>query len=125
MANFYRCRHCGNIIIKLTDSGVPVRCCGEDMGKLEAHVDDQAATEKHVPIVEVSDQLATVKVGSVDHPMDPDHYIEWIYLETTKESELIWLKPGEAPRADFATTSGAEVVVAYVYCNLHGLWQSN
>lgn len=124
MKEFYRCRHCGNIIIKLTDSGVPVHCCGEEMSKLEANTNDAAATEKHVPVAEVENNLVTVNVGSVDHPMEPEHHIEWIYLETTRGDEFVRLKPGEAPRADFTLTGGAGVVAVYEYCNLHGLWRA-
>lgn len=124
MVKFYRCAHCGNVITKLTDSGVPVVCCGESMGELIANTNDVAATEKHVPVVEVANELITVKVGEVDHPMEPDHFIEWIYLETTRGEELVRLQAGEAPRADFTLTGGAEIVAVYAYCNLHGLWRA-
>lgn len=121
---FYRCSHCGNIITKLTNSGVPVVCCGESMTLLEANTNDAAATEKHVPVVETTNGLVTANVGAVDHPMAPDHFIEWIYLVTTRGEELVRLQAGEAPRADFTLTGGAEIVAVYAYCNLHGLWKA-
>ena len=79
-----------------------------------------AAVEKHVPEYTVEDGIVNVKVGSVEHPMIPEHYIEWIVLETATGYQKHDLKPGEAPEAHFAVTE--PVVAAYEYCNLHGLW---
>ena len=121
---FYVCEHCGNIIIKVKDSKVPVFCCGEKMKELVPGSTD-AATEKHVPVVTVSGNKVNVVVGSVEHPMLDVHYIEWIILETTKGFHKYDLKPGEKPSAEFVLTEGEEVVCAYEYCNLHGLWKSN
>ena len=119
---FYKCRHCGNIIVKEKDSGVPVMCCGEEMKELKAGVTD-AATEKHVPVVEQNGNIVTVKVGEVTHPMLPEHFIEFIVLETNKGHQVKHLLPGEAPVATFALVEGEEVVAAYEHCNLHGLWK--
>ena len=71
---FYICRHCGNIIMKLKDSGVPVVCCGEPMEELKAGTTD-GALEKHVPVWELKDGVVSVVVGSVEHPMLPEHFI--------------------------------------------------
>ncbi len=122
---FYRCSHCGNIITKLTDSGVPVHCCGEPMVRLDSNTDDGAAVEKHVPIVEKDGSSVVVKVGSVDHPMAPEHFIEWIYLVTDNSSYVAHLKAGDYPQAEFRLNDGSEVKAVYAYCNLHGLWQAN
>ena len=119
---FYKCKHCGNIIVKVRDSKVPVMCCGEEMKELKAGVTD-AATEKHVPVVEQNGNVVTVKVGEVTHPMLPEHFIEFIVLETNKGYQVKHLLPGEAPVASFALVEGEEVVSAYEYCNLHGLWK--
>jgi superoxide reductase len=81
-----------------------------------------ASLEKHVPVITVDGNTVTVEVGSVAHPMIEEHYIEWIYLETTNGGQRKALKPGEAPKATFALTDGAPVS-AYAYCNLHGLWR--
>ena len=78
---FYICRHCGNVITKLTSAQVPVKCCGEEMQLLEAGVTD-AAVEKHVPAVTVEGSLVKVKVGEVAHPMTAEHFIEWVVVET-------------------------------------------
>ena len=123
----YRCAHCGNIIFKVVDKGVPVMCCGQKMEELVPNTTD-GALEKHVPVVEKtphgSGSSVTVKVGSVEHPMLPEHYIEWIALETQQGSQIKHLKPGEKPQAVFALAEGDQAEAAYAYCNLHGLWKA-
>ena len=91
----FRCRHCGQIIFKVNDTKVPVVCCGEKMAELVANTTD-AATEKHVPVVEVNGNVVTVKVGSVTHPMIEEHYIQWILINTNKGVQLKELKPNQA-----------------------------
>ena len=120
---FYRCKHCGNIIAYIQDSGVRCHCCGEEMKPLVPNTTD-AAGEKHVPVVQVNGQTVTVTVGSVEHPMLEAHYIQWILLETREGRQRKALKPGDRPTATFALTEGDEVIAAYEYCNLHGLWKS-
>ena len=120
---FYRCKHCGNIIVHLQDSGVRCSCCGEEMAPLVPNTTD-AAGEKHVPVIRVDGQTVTVTVGSVEHPMLEAHFIQWILLETKEGCQRKALKPGDAPKAVFALPEGDEVVAAYEYCNLHGLWKS-
>ncbi|MBR6483907.1 MAG: desulfoferrodoxin [Clostridiales bacterium] len=120
---FYRCKHCGNIIIKVVDSKVPVVCCGEKMEELiPASVD--AAVEKHVPVIEIKDGVVYVSVGSVAHPMTEEHYIPLVVLETTAGVQIAELHPGDEPKAVFSMVPGAEIIAAYAYCNLHGLWKS-
>lgn len=121
-STFYICKHCGNIAMKPVDSGVPLVCCGEEMSVLEANTTD-AAAEKHVPVVTVSGNAVHVEVGSVQHPMEEDHSIEWIYLITEKGVQSKCLKPGEAPVADFALVDDRPLEV-YEYCNKHGLWKA-
>ena len=120
---FYICKHCGNIVTKLTDAGVPVHCCGEPMALLEAGVTD-AAVEKHVPAVQVEGNLVRVQVGEVAHPMSEEHSIQWVALETSLGVSLRWLKPGGAPEAVFALAEGEQAAAVYAYCNLHGLWKA-
>ena len=119
----YRCKHCGNIIAHLKDSGVPVVCCGEVMKPLVPNTTD-AAGEKHVPVITVDGRTVTVTVGSVEHPMLDAHFIEWVILETKQGRQRKTLKPGDKPEACFALTDGDEVTAAYEYCNLHGLWKA-
>ncbi len=119
---FFKCEHCGNIIEFHKDKGVPVMCCGQKMTVLEPGTTD-AAHEKHIPVITQEGNVVTVKVGSVEHPMVAEHYIEWIILETTNGVQKRNLKPEQAPMAQFILTEGEEVVAAYEYCNLHGLWK--
>lgn len=120
---FYVCEHCGNIITKLTDSGVPVMCCGQKMTEMVPGTTD-AAVEKHVPVVTVDGQTVKATVGSVEHPMAEEHFIEWIVLETKQGVQYKQLKPGEKPEATFVLAEGDEVVAVYEHCNLHGLWKA-
>lgn len=120
---FFRCEHCGNIIEMIEDKGVPVVCCGQIMTELVAGTSD-GAREKHVPVYEVNGNSVLIKVGEVAHPMIPEHYIQWIVLQTKNGVQRRELKPGEKPEASFALCEGDEVVAAYAYCNLHGLWKA-
>ena len=120
---FYVCNNCGNIIRYDNQTAVPVMCCGEAMTQLVPGTTD-AATEKHVPVIEINGNLVTVKVGDVEHPMSEEHYIQWIVLETKKGSQKVNLTPFDKPEATFALTDGDEVVAAYEYCNLHRLWKA-
>lgn len=121
---FYVCSHCGNIITFAENKGVPVMCCGQKMEKMVPNSVD-ASGEKHVPVVKVEGNLATVSVGSVEHPMLEEHHIGWVVLETAQGSQRKALKPGQKPEVTFALAEGDSVVAAYEYCNLHGLWKSN
>ena len=120
---FYRCKICGKIIAIVKDTGVPTICCGQEMEQIIPGTTD-ASVEKHVPVITVNGNEVEVKVGSVDHPMAPEHYIEWIALSTKQGNQRKCLKPGDAPVAKFAIVDGDEVVAAYAYCNLHSLWAS-
>ena len=120
---FYVCEHCGNIITKLTDKKVPVMCCGEKMKLLEAGTTD-AAVEKHVPVYTVEDNMVNVQVGSVEHPMIPEHWIEWIVVQTNQGFTVKHLSPSDAPKAVFVLAVGEQLQEVYAYCNLHGLWKA-
>ena len=120
---FYICEHCGNIIAKVKDSGVPVMCCGEKMKEIIPGT-TEASTEKHIPVYQVDGNLVTVKVGSAEHPMLPEHYIEWVSLQTKQGNQRKILAPGQEPVVRFALCEGDEVEAVYAYCNLHGLWRA-
>lgn len=120
---FYVCKHCGNIVEKIKDAGVPILCCGEKMTEIIPGTTD-AAAEKHVPVYTVEGNAVTVSVGSVAHPMLPEHYIEWIVLETKQGTQRKFLVPGEKPEAKFALCDGDQVIAAYAFCNLHSLWKA-
>ena len=121
---FLRCRVCGKIIAIVNDcSTCPTICCGEPMKEMPVNTTD-GAHEKHVPVYEVKDNIVTVKIGAVDHPMLDAHYIEWIALETNLGNQRKLLKPGDKPMAKFALLDGEEVVGVYEHCNLHGLYKA-
>jgi superoxide reductase len=120
---FYRCNHCGNIVAFVKASGVPVVCCGEKMTEIIPGT-VEASREKHIPVWSVEGNIVRVTVGSVEHPMLPEHYIEWISIETKQGNQRKELRPGEKPEACFALCEGDEVEAVYAYCNLHGLWKA-
>lgn len=120
---FYICEHCGNIIAKVKDMGVPVMCCGQKMTEIVPGTSDGAA-EKHVPVYESAGNIVTVRVGSVEHPMVAEHYIEWVFLQTKQGNQRKQLHPGDKPEVKFAICEGDEVEAVYAYCNLHGLWKA-
>ncbi|MCD8090974.1 MAG: desulfoferrodoxin [Clostridiales bacterium] len=121
--SFYICKTCGNIIAKVKDSGVPVMCCGKKMEEIIPGTSD-GAVEKHVPVYEVKGNTVSVTVGSAEHPMLPEHYIEWISLQTKQGNQRKELKPGEPPKACFAICEGDSVEAVFAYCNLHSLWKA-
>ena len=118
---FYICEHCGNIVEMVNDAGVKPFCCGKKMTELVPNT-VEASGEKHIPAVILKDDVLVVNVGSVDHPMVDEHYIEWVYVKTEQGSQRKYLKPGEAPNVTFQLGDDKAVAV-YAYCNLHGLWK--
>lgn len=124
MAQFngiYKCQICGNIVQVNHTGGGTLVCCGQPMELLQANTVD-AAQEKHVPVIEKTNRGVIVKVGSVPHPMEDVHYIEWIEIIIDGKSYKQFLKPGATPEAEFCA-EGNEIE-ARIYCNLHGLWSS-
>ena len=118
---FYRCEICGNIVVLIKNGGGTLTCCGQSMTKLEPNITD-GAKEKHVPIITKENGKIKVEIGSTLHPMLPKHHIEWIALDTGEKMEIVYLKPGMEPKAEFTNVSSGTV---YEYCNLHGLWKAN
>jgi len=117
----YVCEICGNIVEVLHGSKGELVCCGQPMTLYVENTVD-AAKEKHVPVVQSTAEGVTVKVGSVEHPMEEKHYIEWIEVIQGDTILRRFLKPGDKPEATFAGVEGG--VTAREYCNLHGLWKS-
>lgn len=118
---FYQCNQCGNVIMKVVDSNVPVECCGEEMVELEANIED-ASVEKHLPIVNRIDSCKVkVEVGSVLHPMIAEHHIVFVYVECEHGGIRVDLK--DKPEAVVCTCTDDPIAV-YAYCNLHGLWKA-
>ena len=118
---FFKCRHCGNVVEKVVDSGVPVVCCGEKMEELIPNT-VEASGEKHIPVVtHIGENTIKVEVGSVPHPMLPEHHISFIYVETEDGGIRVNLK--DKPEAIICTCTSKPIAV-YEYCNLHGLWKT-
>ncbi len=121
-SELYKCEICGNIVEILHTGATALVCCGQEMKLLDENTTD-AATEKHVPVIEETENGYKVIVGEVEHPMVDNHYIEWIELITENEIHTKFLKPGEKPEAVFRTD--AENVMARAYCNIHGNWKNS
>jgi superoxide reductase len=117
----YKCELCGNIVEVVHAGGGDLSCCGQDMKLLSENTVD-AAKEKHVPVIEVGNGTVKVTIGSVAHPMEEKHYIEWIELIADGKVYRQSLNPGDAPTATFNVT--AKKLTARELCNLHGLWSA-
>jgi superoxide reductase len=117
----FRCNVCGNIVEVLYAGGGDLVCCDQPMEKLVEKTKDQGF-EKHVPVIEKTEDRIIVKVGSIPHPMEKAHYIEWISIETDDQIYIKFLKPGDKPEAEFKIKG--KKIIARAYCNIHGLWKS-
>ena len=118
---FFLCRHCGNLVGAIHNSDVPLICCGEPMEMLKANAEESGA-EKHLPVVSAQDGRIDVTVGETLHPMEDEHQIEWIYLQTERGGQRKSLKPGEKPHVTFLFEKDTPLAV-FAYCNKHGLWK--
>jgi len=119
----YKCEICGNIIEVLHEGANSLVCCGQPMELLKENTID-ASKEKHVPVVEKTNNIIKVKVGSVEHPMLPEHYIRWIELIADNISYKKFLNPGDKPEAELCINPNTHHIIAREHCNLHGLWKS-
>ncbi len=117
----YKCSECGNIVEAIHAGGGSLVCCGHPMERQKENT-VEAAKEKHVPVIEKVEGGFLVKVGSIAHPMEDAHYIEWIEIIAGDKAYRKFLNPGDAAEAEFKID--AEAVEARAYCNLHGLWKS-
>lgn len=117
----YKCNVCGNIVTVLHVGGGQLVCCGQPMQLLAENSQD-AALEKHVPVIEKTSNGIKIKVGSVPHPMEETHFIQWIELRADGKVYRQFLKPGDQPETEFCVV--AAEFTAREYCNLHGLWKS-
>ena len=118
---FLKCAKCGNIVAVVHATGVPVMCCGQKMEQIIPG-SVEASLEKHIPQYTVENNKVHVVVGSVEHPMIPEHFIEWVSIQTKFGNQRKQLKPNQEPKVCFSLCEGDEVEAVYAYCNLHGLW---
>ena len=119
---FYHCPNCGMILETIHDAVAVPSCCGMRMDELKPNT-VEASGEKHMPAVTVEGSVVTVNVGSVNHPMQDAHYIQWVQLVTERGMQRRFLKPGDAPNVVFQLGDDKPLAV-YAYCNLHGLWKT-
>ncbi len=124
----YKCEICGNIIEVLHEGANSLVCCGKPMTLLKENSVD-ASLEKHVPVIEKINQGFKIKVGSIEHPMIPEHYIEWIEIIFNGISYKKFLNPGDKPEAEFCINANVNAehahIIAREHCNLHGLWKNS
>jgi len=121
MTKFFICELCGNIVELVKNGGGPLVCCGKPMAYLEPNT-VEASQEKHLPDITKTENGIIVKVGSVLHPMTPEHYIGFIYVKTKNGRQRIDLPVDASPEAEFVF-NGNKPVEVYAYCNLHGMWK--
>jgi len=117
----YKCEVCGNIVEVIHTGVGQLVCCGQPMKLFEEKTEDQGQ-EKHVPVIEKTESGIKIKVGSIPHPMEDEHYIEWVEVIDGDNVQRKFLKPGEQPEAEFEVKS--EDIQVREYCNVHGLWSS-
>ena len=122
LKQIYKCNVCGNITEMVHSGGGELVCCGAPM-ELKQEKNEEEGNEKHVPMIEKTSSGVIVRVSSVAHPMEPEHYIEWIEAVTEHRVYRKRLNPGQEPWAEFFLE--AEHISARAYCNIHGLWISN
>lgn len=120
---FLKCEKCGNMVAVVKESGIPVMCCGETMKEIIPET-VEASKEKHIPVYNIEGNKVTVIIGEVEHPMQEEHYIEWISIQTKQGNQRKVLHAGEKPEAYFFIAENDEIEAVYAYCNLHGLWKA-
>ena len=118
---FFKCNKCGHVMLSVNEKSESITCCGSEARLLKAGEVD-AALEKHVPAYNLDGDKLEVVIGEVIHPMEADHYIEFIALQTEKGFRIEYLQPGDKPCADFYSEEPVKAV--YEFCNLHGLWKT-
>lgn len=117
----YRCNICGNIVEVLHPGAGELVCCGQPMELIQEKTEDEGR-EKHIPVIEKTEKGILVKIGSIPHPMEENHYIEWIEVISGGKDYRKFLKPGDKPETEFEING--DEIEAREYCNLHGLWKN-
>lgn len=119
--HFYQCNRCGEVYI-LNSENDTLRCCDSSLEEIQLNV-SEGAFEKHIPVFEINSSVMKVSVGEVIHPMEIEHFIEWILVEKKDGYEIKYLKPLEEPVINFLDAEN--VLAIYAFCNKHGLWKKN
>jgi superoxide reductase len=118
----YKCEVCGNIVEVLHDGVGTLVCCGQPMNLMKEKTEEEG-NEKHIPVILENEEGVNIKVGSVEHPMTPEHHIEWIEISTENGESKKFLTPDDKPEANFPVKN--KNIKAREYCNIHGLWRNN
>ncbi len=121
MLRYLKCEVCGSLLEIIEDHGKIQSCCGKEMTPLIENMTD-ASSEKHIPVIKLENNIATIKVGETTHPMEKNHYIKWVNIKTTEREIHYNLKPEEEPIVTFKIDENERILKVYSYCNLHGLW---
>lgn len=119
----YRCRLCGQIIVKLEDSSLPITCCNEEMEELVPKDNKLEGLEKHIPVYKIHNNKIDIQIGSILHPYKEEHYIMWILIETNQGFKVRYFNPDQPPIASFPLDKDEIVYHIYSYCNIHSLWK--
>lgn len=119
---FFICKHCGNIVGLVVSGGAPLTCCGDQMEELKQNT-SEASAKSHMPVIQIENDKVTVSIGDVAHPMKPEHFVAWIYLETENGGQRKAISLDQAPQAVF-TLYEDKALAAFAYCNQHGLWKT-
>lgn len=120
---FLKCNHCGNVVGLIYNAGVPLHCCGEVMQALKAN-QTEASGEKHKPYVKCCGDKLCVEVGAEQHPMNEEHSIAWVYLQTTNGGQRKSFAHNDTPKVEFCLTKDETAQAVFSYCNQHGLWKT-
>ena len=120
---FYRCSRCGNIVAVVKNGGGKLVCCGKDMEEIIPGT-VEASKEKHIPVYEVEGNRVRVKIGSVAHPMIPEHHIAWVEIKTKMGVQRKYISHKDEAKVCFLICEHDELEEVYAYCNLHGLWKA-
>ncbi len=121
---FRRCRVCGNLVGIINDEGPALYCCKQAMEILVPN-SHEASHEKHLPKAEVQRDRVRVNVGGTTHPMENEHHIHWVYLQTDQGGQRFIFEPGQQPQATFLLRPDEHPLAVFAYCNLHGLWKTD
>ena len=120
---FYSCDLCGNVVMKIHDSGMKPYCCGKAMNELRPEYSESEIGERHVPECTLKGNKLNVKIGAKEHPATEEHHIEWIYVQTNKGGFIRYIGLGEKPEISLKLCcDGEKIETVYCFCNLHGLW---
>jgi superoxide reductase len=125
MAKFLECKKCGAFVGVIKEGGCVPSCCGEEMQEVVPFTQGAEGTEKHVPLVHEEEGRVYVQIGSTLHPMEPDHYIDWVYLLTDQGAQRKVLHPGQKPEVVFLIGPEEVVLAVEAHCTKHGLWEAN